>query len=108
VVINLIRNASDAMIDVHERPRTLTIRSCLNDDGQVDVTVVDSGVGIDPKLKARIFDPFFTTKSEGMGMGLAICRSIVEAYGGRLTATDNQGCGTIFRFVLPVPEGEAS
>jgi C4-dicarboxylate-specific signal transduction histidine kinase len=100
VLVNLIRNAVDAMVDVHERSSTLTIRSSSNHEGLVDVAVVDSGIGIDPKLRARIFDPFFTTKSGGMGMGLAICRSIIESYGGRLDATSNQEGGTTLRFVL--------
>jgi signal transduction histidine kinase len=72
------------MSDVIDRPRTLTITSKCNDELQVEVAVVDAGVGIDPKYRDRIFDPFFTTKADGMGMGLAICRGIVEACGGRL------------------------
>jgi signal transduction histidine kinase len=105
VLINLIRNAVDAMQDVHDRSRMLTIRSRGSDDGLVDVAVVDSGVGVDPRIRGRIFDPFFTTKAGGMGMGLPICRSIVEAYGGRLTGTDNQEGGTTMRFVLPAAGG---
>ena len=101
VLVNLIRNAAEAMAAVEDRPRTLTIRSQWNVERQVDVAVVDSGVGIPPQHRARVFEPFFSTKSDGMGMGLAICRSTVEAYGGLLTATDNQEFGTTIRFVLP-------
>ena len=106
VLINLIRNAADAMVDVHDRPRTLTLRSRCDDEHEVDIAVVDSGVGIDPKHRTRVFEPFFSTKAEGMGMGLAICRSIVEAYGGRLTAADNQEFGTTIRCVLPAADAE--
>lgn len=106
VLINLITNAVDAMSDVVDRPRTVTIGSNCSDDVQVEVAVVDAGVGIDPKYRDRIFDPFFTTKADGMGMGLAICRGIVEAYGGRLWAASNPDCGTTVRFALPaVAEG---
>ena len=87
VLINLITNATDAMSDVSDRPRTVTISSTCDDRSQVEVAVIDVGSGIDPKHRDRIFDPFFTTKADGMGMGLAICRGIVEACGGRLWAT---------------------
>ena len=106
VFINLIRNAADAMVDVHDRQKTLTVRSRCNDEHEVDIAVVDSGVGIDPEHRPRIFEPFFSTKAEGMGMGLAICRSIVEAYGGRLTAADYQKFGTTIRIVLPAADAE--
>lgn len=101
VLINLITNAADAMSDIIDRPRTLTISSNCNNDLQVEVAVADAGVGIDPKYRDRIFDPFFTTKTDGMGMGLAICRGIVEAFGGRLWATSNADFGTTVRFALP-------
>jgi PAS domain S-box-containing protein len=106
VVINLITNAADAMSDIIDRPRTLTIRSSCNDELQVEVAVVDAGVGIDPKYRDRIFDPFFTTKANGMGMGLAICRGIIEAYGGRLWATSNPDFGTTVGFALPAAATE--
>ena len=100
VLINLITNAVDAMSDVTDRPRTLTISSSCNDELQVEVAVVDAGVGIDPTCRDRIFDPFFTTKADGMGMGLAICRGIVAAHGGRLWATPNPEFGTTVRLAL--------
>ena len=106
VLINLIKNAADAMVDVHDRPRTLALRSRCDDEREVDIAVVDSGVGIDPTHRTRVFEPFFSTKAEGMGMGLAICRSIVEAYGGQLTAADNQEFGTTIRCVLPAADAE--
>jgi signal transduction histidine kinase len=108
VLINLIANAADAMSDVTDRPRTVTISSSRNDEWQVEVAVVDAGVGIDPKYRNRIFEPFFTTKTDGMGMGLAICRGIVEACGGRLWATSNSDCGTAVRFALPAAATEGA
>ena len=106
VLINLITNATDAMADINDRPRTLTIRSSCTEGSQVEVAVVDVGSGIDPKHRDRIFDPFFTTKTDGMGMGLAICRGIVEACGGRLWATSNPDFGTTVRFALPAAATE--
>jgi PAS domain S-box-containing protein len=106
VLVNLITNAADAMADIDDRPRTLTISSSCNDGLQVEVAVADSGAGIDAKHRDRIFDPFFTTKADGMGMGLAICRGIVEACGGRLWATSNPDFGTTVRFALPAAATE--
>jgi len=106
VLVNLITNAADAMADVNDRPRTVTISSSWKDGRQVEVAVADSGAGIDPEHRDRIFDPFFTTKSDGMGMGLAICRGIVEAFGGRLWATSNPDCGTTLHFALPAAATE--
>jgi PAS domain S-box-containing protein len=101
VLVNLIINAADSMAEINDRPRTMTISASYDDGQQVEVAVADSGAGIDPRHRDRIFDPFFTTKGDGMGMGLAICRGIVESYGGRLWATSNPDCGTTFRFVVP-------
>jgi predicted ATPase/signal transduction histidine kinase len=106
VLVNLITNAADAMADTNDRPRTVTISSSCDDGRQVEVAVADAGVGIDPMHRDRIFDPFFTTKDDGMGMGLAICRGIVEASGGRLWVTSNPDCGTTFRFALPAAATE--
>ena len=94
------------MSDINDRPRTLTITSGRTDGTQVEVAVIDVGVGIDPNHRARIFEPFFTTKADGMGMGLAICRGIVEALGGRLWATSNPDFGTTVRFALPAAATE--
>ena len=90
------------------RPRTLIISSNRNHKLQVEVAVTDAGVGIDPKYQNQIFDPFFTTKADGMGMGLAICRGIVEACGGRLWATSNSDFGTTVRFALPAAATEGA
>jgi len=107
VLINLIANATEAMAEVDDRPRMLTITSSGNDESLVEVAVVDSGVGIDPAHRDRIFDPFFTTKADGMGMGLAICRGIVDAHGGRLCIDSNPGAGTEVRLALPAAAAEA-
>jgi PAS domain S-box-containing protein len=106
VIINLVINAAEAMESVADRPRELTIRSGRHEAGSVFLSVTDSGFGIPAADAERIFAPFFTTKSSGMGMGLSICRSIVEAHEGRLSAFRNEGAGATFRFVLPVHEGE--
>jgi PAS domain S-box-containing protein len=106
VLINLITNAADAMVDVMDRPRTLTISSGCHEELLAEVAVADAGVGIDPKDRDRVFDPFFTTKPDGMGMGLAICRGIVNAHGGRLWATPNPEFGTTVRLALPAVETE--
>jgi signal transduction histidine kinase len=101
VILNLIANAVDAMSSVSDRTRVLHVRSELDRSDGVLIMVEDSGPGIAPKDINRIFEPFFTTKSSGMGMGLSICRSIIEAHGGRLTASTGQPHGSVFRIVLP-------
>src|SRR5262249_34680114 len=100
VMLNLIRNAVEAMIPVRDRARLLWIRSEADRAGDPIITIEDSGQGIDPAIRDRIFEPFFTTKSDGMGMGLSICRSIVEAQGGRLTAAPARFKGSVFQIVL--------
>ncbi|MBP0593012.1 AAA family ATPase [Paraburkholderia sp. LEh10] len=99
VIFNLVTNALDAM-DGIAAPRELAVTSHPS-DGHVVVGIADSGVGIDKEISARIFDPFFTTKSDGMGMGLSICRSITEAHGGTLDAAPRAACGTVFTLRLP-------
>jgi C4-dicarboxylate-specific signal transduction histidine kinase len=101
VLVNLIQNAIEAMRDVTNRPRNLIIRSEMQASGDVLVAVCDSGVGIHPEDKRRIFDPFFTTKAQGMGMGLAICQSIIESHGGRLWVSANSDQGATVQFTLP-------
>jgi signal transduction histidine kinase len=101
VLLNLVMNGIEAMAAVTDRPRELLIRSRPHEEVQVLVAVQDTGVGIDPNDLDRLFSAFFTTKPAGMGMGLSICRSIVEAHGGRLWATPNAGYGATFHFALP-------
>ncbi len=101
VILNLLRNASDAMVGVHERPRQLLIRTEREDGDRVRVTVRDAGVGLDPQSMDKLFDAFYTTKSDGMGIGLSVSRSIVERHHGRLWAEPNDGPGATFSFSIP-------
>lgn len=101
VIINLIVNGMEAMASVTGRTRELVVRSQLDDSGQVLVAVEDVGVGIDPENGNKLFAAFFTTKANGMGMGLSICRTIIENHGGRLWASRNAGPGATFQFTLP-------
>jgi PAS domain S-box-containing protein len=102
VIINLVMNGIEAMQSVTDRPRELVIRSRQDEKQQTLVSVTDCGVGISAENADRLFSAFFTTKSSGMGMGLSICRSIIEAHGGRLWATANIPHGATFQFTLPV------
>jgi len=104
VVINLMVNAIQAMADIEGRMRRLVLRSSLDEAGAITVAVQDSGPGFSEDKAAQLFDAFYTTKSDGMGMGLSICRTIIEAHGGRITATAVEGEGAIFSFSLPVAE----
>jgi signal transduction histidine kinase len=101
VLLNLIINAIEAMSAVNEGPRELLISSAGNAVDSVLVAVRDSGPGLTPESFDRVFQAFHTTKPDGMGMGLSICRSIVEAHGGRIWATANAPRGAIFQFTLP-------
>ena len=108
VVLNLVMNAIEAMSSVGDRARELVIITRNLEPDQVQVTVEDSGVGLDPNTMQKIFDPFYTTKPGGMGMGLSISRSILQAHGGRLWAAAKDGKGTIFHFTLPKHQEEES
>jgi PAS domain S-box-containing protein len=100
VVLNIVSNAADAMRTVTDRPKVLTVKSAPNDWGGVAITIEDSGIGIESENADRVFDPFFTTKAHGMGMGLAICRSIVEAHGGSLSMSPGSPHGSVFHVSL--------
>ena len=101
VILNLIRNGVEAMSTVTLRRRVLQVSSQIDERGDVVIAVTDTGTGLDPTKKERIFDAFFTTKPEGMGLGLSICRSIVETHGGRLWASPNLTQGSTFQFTVP-------
>jgi C4-dicarboxylate-specific signal transduction histidine kinase len=105
VILNLIMNAVDAMRAVSDRARVLRIRTEEQSSGSIVVLVQDSGVGLDPKHSSRMFEAFFTTKADGIGMGLTISRSIIEAHGGRLWAVANGEPGSTFCFTLPIDKG---
>jgi signal transduction histidine kinase len=108
VIINLVMNGIEAMQSVTDRPRELLIRSDRDETQQVLISVTDCGVGISTENADRLFNPFFSTKSSGMGMGLSICRSIIEVHGGRLWATANLPHGATFQFTVPWNAGTAS
>jgi C4-dicarboxylate-specific signal transduction histidine kinase len=104
VLLNLVMNATESMTTITDRPRVLQIQSRPDDlagQSAVLVAVRDSGVGLSADGMAELFEAFYSTKPEGMGMGLWICRSIIEAHGGQLTALPNDGVGATFQFVLP-------
>jgi PAS domain S-box-containing protein len=108
LILNLVMNAVDAMTSVSGRPRNLIIGSERHHEHHITVAIHDTGVGLDPNHIDRLFNAFFTTKPGGMGMGLSISRSIVEAHGGRLWATPNSPYGAIFHFSLPIDVGRDS
>ncbi len=102
VILNLVINGMEAMQPVTDRLREVVIRTHEEEARQILVAVSDCGTGLAAGKADRLFDAFFTTKSGGMGMGLSICRSIVESHGGRLSATGNVGPGATFQFILPL------
>jgi PAS domain S-box-containing protein len=108
VILNLVRNASDAMTAVNDRPRQLQIRTERGTDDQVRLTVQDAGVGLAPQAMDRLFQAFYTTKNDGMGIGLSVSRSIIERHHGRLWAEPNDGPGATFAFSIPPRSGGTS
>jgi PAS domain S-box-containing protein len=106
VILNLMVNAFESMRRKHHGKRELTIETCVSGEDQVAILVRDTGTGIPPDQINRIFEPFFTTKSEGLGMGLTICRTMVEAHDGKISVANNPETGVTFRVVLPVPGKE--
>ncbi len=106
VILNLVMNGIEAMNTVTDPPREMIIRSSPHASDKILVGVHDTGIGIDSENLAKIFDTFYTTKSQGMGMGLAISRSIIENHGGRLWAAPNDGPGATFQFTLDIGSQE--
>jgi signal transduction histidine kinase len=107
VLLNLMINSIEAMQPVTDRQRELVIRSEQDETQQVRVTVMDCGIGLSTESAHGIFDAFVTTKSSGMGMGLSICRSIIQAHGGRIWASPNEPHGAAVQFTLPPHRPEA-
>ncbi len=103
-VLNLLMNAFDSIAEAKAEQRGITIKVAPEKTGWVEISVSDSGAGIDPAVANRLFEPFFTTKSEGMGLGLLVTRTIVEGHGGRIWASPNSAGGATFTFTLPVAE----
>jgi signal transduction histidine kinase len=107
-IMNLLVNAIQAMAAVTDRPRELFVRTHRPEGEQVFIEVRDTGIGIDPENLKQLFNAFFSTKPNGMGMGLSICRSIIEAHGGRIWASRNDGPGATFHVTLPADLETAS
>lgn len=105
VVLNLLLNAADAMRGIHDRPRQLIVKTERDQSDKVRLSVQDAGVGFGPQGVDKLFEPFYTTKSGGMGIGLAVSRSIIESHHGRLWATPNDGAGATFSFSIPCHPG---
>jgi signal transduction histidine kinase len=105
LVLNLMLNALEALEPVSGRPKQLSVRSTRTEAHQAVIQISDNGIGLDDP--SVVFEPFVTTKAEGMGLGLAICRSIVAAHGGSLSAERNAGFGTTFTITLPLQSGES-
>ncbi len=108
VILNLIINAIEAVNESGTGKRDVLVTTAKIGPNDVILTVRDTGTGLDPAKLEHIFDAFYTTKREGMGMGLAVSRSILEAHGGRLWATSNEPCGAVFQFTLPIGREEAA
>jgi signal transduction histidine kinase len=106
VLLNLIMNAVDAMSAITDRDRVLIVKSETGEPNYVAITVEDSGIGIQPEQSNRIFEAFYTTKPHGMGMGLSICRSIIESHGGKLSVSARSPHGSIFSAKLPTIKSE--
>jgi two-component system sensor kinase FixL len=100
VIFNLVRNSVEALAD--SRKRSIIIKTKARAKQTIEVTVADSGPGLPPEVSKQLFQPFVTTKSKGMGIGLSICRSIIDEHGGRMWATSGRGGGTIFHFTTPL------
>ena len=101
VIFNLLRNGMEAIDAGFADKRSVSIQTSRNSDDTVEIAISDTGIGISPEISERLFEPFVTTKKGGMGIGLSISRSIIEAHGGRLSATPNPDKGTTFHITLP-------
>ena len=108
VLLNLIMNGMDAVMDLPPASRRVRVEGRRNPDGRVALTVGDSGPGIPPESASRIFEPFFTTKAAGMGIGLSVSRTIVDAHGGQISAGNAPGGGAVFRVLLLPAAGVAA
>ena len=108
VILNLLLNAADAMAGIEDRPRALRVQTEMHGRDSVKLLVRDAGIGLDPRGIEKLFEAFHTTKAHGLGIGLAISRSIIESHKGQLWAMPNDGPGATFGFSLPCASGAAS
>jgi two-component system sensor kinase FixL len=108
VLLNLLINGMDALADIRPGDRRLQVSARLNGGGTLEVGVTDSGPGVPADQLAQVFEAFYTTKASGMGMGLPISRTIIEAHGGKLWAENAAAGGAVFRFTLPVVQKETA
>jgi signal transduction histidine kinase len=104
VLLNLMMNALDAMKEVPDGGRRVLVRSAPSDANGIEISVEDTGAGIPPDKLEQCFEPFVTTKAHGLGLGLSICRSIIQAHGGRIGSKNNAGRGATFWFTLPAAD----
>jgi C4-dicarboxylate-specific signal transduction histidine kinase len=102
VILNLIRNAVDAMVDCAPEKREIVVRTVLRQDGKVEISVADTGCGLAAGCEEELFQPFFTTKADGMGLGLSVSRSIVTSHGGQMWFSRNEDGGTTFFVTIPI------
>jgi signal transduction histidine kinase len=107
VILNLVLNALEAMSGPAEAGRTVIVRTARTEEDAVQVSVVDAGPGLREGTEVRVFEPFYTTKAGGMGMGLSIAKSIVEAHGGLIWARNNRDRGVTFQFTLPLARAKS-
>ncbi|MES9962169.1 MAG: ATP-binding protein, partial [Candidatus Sedimenticola sp. 20ELBAFRAG] len=108
VILNLARNAIEAMLDISDGERLLNIRTRQGGKNAIIVTVSDTGPGLSEEVREQVFNPFVTTKPSGMGLGLSISQGIIDAHKGRLYVDSDSGQGAVFRFMLPVKKEEGS
>ena len=107
MILNLLRNAIEAMSEMDQGLRELTIRTRMGGRNAVIVTIADTGPGLSPELRDQVFNPFVTTKPSGMGLGLSISQGIIEAHKGNLYLDSEPGFGAVFRFTLPLSQEES-
>jgi signal transduction histidine kinase len=105
VLLNLLRNAFDAMENVEAGDRCVTIQTLLTEDQMIEIRVIDTGEGLPDDNTARVFDTFFTTRPDGLGIGLPLCHRIIETHGGKIWMKNNSDCGATSTFLLPLNRG---
>jgi two-component system sensor kinase FixL len=105
VILNILNNAIDAIKEKADSPRLITIRTRSYKTDYINITIADTGQGINPRILKTLFQPFITTKEEGMGIGLSLCYNIIDKHGGKITVTTREHQGTIFHIIIPLRSG---